>query len=314
MQNLPAANSARPTVASLWIGSGLSWVEVVCIQSFLDAGHHFVLYTRGAIGNIPEGVEQRRADDLTPPTTELRDRKEIAAFSNFFRFRMLQTEDFIWVDLDVYCVKPFDFDTDWIFAIEMASRDRINTGVLALPKDAVELQQCIDFWQTPNAIPPWFPRNQRRPLRELRMRGEAHTLESLRWGTSGPHLLDHFLRQSGNIQHAMPRDTFYPTSGQDFALTYTSGVTRAEIEKPQTYSVHLYGEVKRRLLADHNGLPPEGSYLELICVRHEVDPRDFPIKEIPRLDGAMPADIDPAPGTPENEMLDVVIQANSDAD
>ena len=299
------ANPDLPTIASLWIGPDLSWFEIVCIRSFQDAGHHFVLYTRGPLANIPEGVEHREADELTPPTTALRDRKEISAFSNFFRFTMLQKEGFIWADLDAYCVRPFDFDTKWIFANEMRLRDQINCGVLGLPQDAVELQQCIDFWQRDNPIPPWLPRRQRRQLREFRKKSIPHKIENLRWGSSGPHLIDHFLRESGNIKHAMPRFTLYPTAGRRLPLLYTPGVPVEQIEMEETYSVHLYGETKRRLLADHGGRPPEGSYLELICRRHGVDPDAFPITYIPSREDAAPDADDPAPGTEENEDMEV---------
>lgn len=28
-----------PTIATLWIGSELSWLEQLCLRSFVDAGH-----------------------------------------------------------------------------------------------------------------------------------------------------------------------------------------------------------------------------------------------------------------------------------
>lgn len=305
MQDPRPADPNLPTIASLWIGPPLSWFEIVCIRSFQDAGHRFVLYTRGEMENIPPGVEHRQADVLTPPTTQLRDRKEISAFSNFFRFTMLKEEGFIWADLDAYCVKAFDFDTKWIFANEMRLRDQINCGILGLPQDAEELDQCIEFWQRPNPIPPWLPRGQRRKLREFRKKGIPHPIENLRWGSSGPHLIDHFLKLSGNIEHAMDRHVFYPTAGRKLPLLYTPGAPLSQIEMPETYSVHLYGETKRRLLAEHGGNPPAGSYLELICQRHGVDPEAYPITYIPtRGDGNAPSD-DPAPGSEDAEDLEM---------
>ena len=48
--------SALPTVASLWIGGSLTWLEQLCLKSFVDHGHPTVLYTYGEVQGVPEGV------------------------------------------------------------------------------------------------------------------------------------------------------------------------------------------------------------------------------------------------------------------
>ena len=46
-----------PIVASLWIGGRLSFLEQVCLKSFVDHGHRTILYTYGAVAGVPDGVE-----------------------------------------------------------------------------------------------------------------------------------------------------------------------------------------------------------------------------------------------------------------
>jgi len=57
-----------PTIASLWIGGDLSFIEQVCLKSFSDHGHRTILYTYGGVSNCPAGVEQMDANLIFPNT------------------------------------------------------------------------------------------------------------------------------------------------------------------------------------------------------------------------------------------------------
>ena len=49
-------------IAMLWMRGQLSFLEQLCIRSFIDAGHHVVLYSYEPVDRVPEGVECRDAD------------------------------------------------------------------------------------------------------------------------------------------------------------------------------------------------------------------------------------------------------------
>ena len=88
-----------PQIASFWFGSDLSWLEALCIQSYLDHGHSFTLYAAHDIANIPNGVDLRHASEiLWPAPFKLRpeDRLGVAVFSDIFRLKLLELTDFIW--------------------------------------------------------------------------------------------------------------------------------------------------------------------------------------------------------------------------
>ena len=53
-------------IAMLWMRGSLSFLEQLCVQSFLDAGHHVVLYSYEPIGHVPDGVELRDAGEILP--------------------------------------------------------------------------------------------------------------------------------------------------------------------------------------------------------------------------------------------------------
>ncbi|WP_299352081.1 hypothetical protein [uncultured Shimia sp.] len=76
-----------PTIASFWYGSDLTWVERLCIQSFLDRGHRFVLYLAHEVSGIPDDLEQRAASEvLWPAPFDIadNDRLRVAVFSDLF--------------------------------------------------------------------------------------------------------------------------------------------------------------------------------------------------------------------------------------
>jgi hypothetical protein len=150
-----------PTIASLWIGTRLTWYEAVCIQSYLDHGHRFVLFCKPGTKNIPQGVEVRSIDEeglsnLWP----LQTRKQRACYSDHFRLLMIRDYGYVWSDLDAFCVRPLDLPGDRIYGAQNR-RWSIATGILKLPADSEALARCIAFNEDENPIPPWFTPEER---------------------------------------------------------------------------------------------------------------------------------------------------------
>ena len=65
---------------------------------------------------------------------------------------MLQKTDQIWVDCDVYCRRPFDFDGDHVFGWEKPGL--VCNAVLGLPNDSKTLSGLLKFFEDPYAIGP----------------------------------------------------------------------------------------------------------------------------------------------------------------
>ncbi|WP_170400631.1 hypothetical protein [Ruegeria arenilitoris] len=273
--------STLPTIASFWFGSDLSWLEVLCIQSYLDRGHRFVLYTAHKVDGIPAGAEQRSAHEiLWPAPFEMSsdDRLRVAVFSDLFRLHLSQKTDFIWVDLDAYCVRSFDFTTPFIFATEHTGI--FPTGVLRLPPDSETLALMLEFLTSANPTQPWRGRPLHRRNRQRVKNGETWGVEALPWGSSGPKAFGHFLRKTDEDHHAMPADTFYPLPVHELWKLHDPRVVTLDIEHDSVHSVHIYGHQKRFMAQKTNGLPVPGSYLGRLCERHGIDPVDRPIQPV----------------------------------
>jgi len=138
-------------IQSLWIGSELSVIELISINSFLKNGHQFHLYAYEHINNIPPGTILKDANDIIPFTnrfsiTEGFGKGSIAPFSDYFRLNLMQKIGGWWVDLDVVCLKNFaELSNQEIVAtsLETPEGDCANINVLHFPPNHSFIKACI---------------------------------------------------------------------------------------------------------------------------------------------------------------------------
>ena len=268
-----------PEIASFWTGDPLSYIEHLVIRSYLDAGHRFVLYALDDIGPVPDGVEIRDARTLFTPDFPVGTgrRHNNAVYSDLFRLIMVQKTGAIWVDLDAYCLRPFRLPTSYVFGFELPP-DRIANGVLGLPPDSPALAQMIELISQRNPIPPFLTRKTQKRYLEAAARGENFGFESFTWGVSGPRLVSHFLRETGEARFASSKNVFYPGPRAHTRPLLKPDVPSEIFEQPETISVHFWGKTKKFLVDDYNGVPPKGSYLDRLLKRHQIDTAEFPLQ------------------------------------
>lgn len=263
------------TIAMLWIGPALSYLEQVCIRSFLDAGHHVALYSYEDVAGTPRDVEVRDAAEILSGA-EIRRHERTgspAVHSDLFRYRLLMREDVIWADTDAYCVRPFTFAAPHVFG---RLEDRLGIGVLGLPRDSPGLAALTAFAEDP-APRVRFDANLRRMIIDPAAPPTPVAFQP--WAATGPMAVTYFLRESGEIRHAMPEAAFYPLDFNNRNLLIRPR-RRKLVEAAITedvYSVHFYGRRMRSRLAGAPDGPPPGSYLAELLLKHDVDPLDAPI-------------------------------------
>jgi len=113
-------------VQSLWIGTGLSPLELLTLKSFIYHGHEFHLYVYDEIETeIPKEVIIKNANDIIPASKVFRykqndpiskqGKESVAGFSDIFRYKLLYEKGGWWVDMDVTCLKPFNFEAPYVF-------------------------------------------------------------------------------------------------------------------------------------------------------------------------------------------------------
>ena len=222
-------------VQSLWVGSRLSEMERMCISSFLVRGHEFHLYTYGPVEGVPEGTTVMDAAQIVP--TSLLDPgqfQHLAAFADCFRYKLLLDRGGWWVDTDTFCLRPFDFEGEYVFSSE-ASKDggsTVNNGNIKAPPGSPVIRHC---WGVCLAAGTYASRNQFGP----RMLREA---------------VDKFQLQ----RYAVPPSALCPVPWWD-APKMASRPCALTIPW-DSYAVHLWNEMWRDGKIDKDVLPPGSLY------------------------------------------------------
>ncbi len=267
-----------PQIASLWIGGKLSWLEQLCLVSFAHAGHDVTLYSYDHIPNVPDEVEQVSAEELFPSEPMYKHARtgSPAIHADLFRLNMIQQTDKIWVDADMYCYQPFDFESQHVFGWEKPGL--VCNAVLGLPKDSEALGNMLEFFKDEYAIAPWLKPWQRRELEAERDAGRPVHMTAQNWGFTGPEAVTHFLKESGEIKHAHEQAGFYPIGFPERNHMIKRRFDVAGQLGKDTFGVHFWARrMKPRLEEKEGGAPQEGSFMGDAIARHGIDTEAAPI-------------------------------------
>ena len=251
--------SGTKNIASLWIGGQLSWLEQLCLKSFADAGHRTTLYSYEPIKNVPEGVETADARAVYDPKTVLRHTRtgSPAIHADVWRLHLMKKTDAVWVDADVYCHKPFDQPTEYVFGYEKPGL--VCNAVLRLPASSPALAELLAFFDDTK-------------------RDDKTALGDMKWGATGPGALTKAIENTGEISHAAPKETYYPVSFPDRNKMLMSRFNINDWLTEDTRAVHFWARrLKPRLAEKMDNRPRRGSYLHGLLKKHEISTRAAPI-------------------------------------
>ena len=262
-------------VASLWSGSDLSYFEHLCLKSFVDNGYKFHLFTKGPVDNIPDCVEHHDAGEMHQQSyIQSADmRYSNCIYSDIWRVHLFQKIDFMWVDLDVYCLRPIDYEKEYNFGINY-KKGTVNNCVLKIPRHSVALHLVRDFLATRVPIPFWWRKPRLDPLLNHILEGNLPMLNSLPWTTTGPNVLTWALRTTGEINNGQHFSRYWHF---DSALNHEYLNPDSELEASPVRFIHLFGSTKLHLRDAYQGMPHQGSYMQKICDLHNILPETAPI-------------------------------------
>lgn len=268
-------------VAALWIGGRLSFLEEMCLKSFVDAGQHTILYTYEGVENVPDGVELRDGNDILPNPNIVRHGRtgSPAPFADRFRYNMLGKLDHtIWADTDAYCCKPFTTSTGHFHGYE--KKDEVNNGVLGLPKDSPTLRALIELTSDEYAIPEWLPPETIAEYEAAKEAGTPVSAGDMSWGIWGPQALTHYLTKTGEIEHALPQVALYPLPYKKRGLMTRPGADLSDMITDETFSIHFYGRRMRSRISERfGGVPRPRSLIGKLLKKHGIDPTRNPLPD-----------------------------------
>ncbi|MBT9245195.1 hypothetical protein KM031_00660 [Gemmobacter fulvus] len=268
-------------VGTLWIGGSLSWMEQLCLKSFVDQGQKITLFSYEEIPNVPEGVIRRDGREILDTDNFLKYEKKdsFALFADLFRLHMIRKcPGMIWIDTDVYCQQPMDYDSDYVLGFELPGRRRVNNAVLGLPADSPLLQALLEFTADQFAIPEFLKPEEREDYRAAAAKGQPVHVSQQPWGVWGPMMITHFVHKLGLLDKVQPLQAFYPvTFPNRMQFLRRAAVVDMSVTKATT-ALHVWASNKRELGLRHNGLPPADSWFDRACRKHGIRPEAAPIK------------------------------------
>lgn len=270
---------ALPTVAALWIGGPLTWLERLCLASFVAAGHPTRLYAYAPVEGVPEGVEVRDGREvLATDAFEAHERSgSVALFSDRFRYHLMRAAPgAIWVDTDVYCWRDLGGLGERVFGYETEAQ--LNGAVLALPPDSAALALLLDLTSDPFAIPPFYGPRRRATLERARDEGRPVHAAELPWGVWGPHAVTWALNETGEAAAAQARPVFYPVPFPARSDFFKRPAKTLRHVTEETRAIHIWGRIKRIAGKRFDGLAPAGSFLAGLLADRGIDPAAFPIR------------------------------------
>lgn len=260
----------KTPVQSLWVGGDLSNVEKLCIQSFLDCGHDFHLYTYQQINNVPEGTILFDARIILPEEKIFRyktgwAKDSVSGFADVFRLVMIKKNGGWWVDMDIICLKKLNFKEDHIFcsSFETEYGSLVNNCIFKAPKESLFLDYC---------------------LQEL----DKLDFETMSFGLAGPFLFQKAIKELSLDKLVRPYYEFNPISWRFIAdLVLGQMNTTAKLKemirpliKPKTmqgrtinqksFTLHLWNEIWKVGRFDKNGSFDYQSKFEQLKRLHNI--------------------------------------------
>jgi hypothetical protein len=253
---MSGASVEEAVLNTLWIGDRLGPVERACLRSFLAHGHRLVLWCYARPSGVPDGVLVRDAAEILPEDRIIRHRGGSAAlFANWFRYELQKRGRGIWIDCDLYALKPLERLPEQLFAWSAA--DEINTAILRLPPDSPLIAPLVEMFEE-KKIPPGLPWRARLAARWRLLRSGRSGLSHMPWGSAGPRAFTRLARRHGLDRFALPAETFYPVHWRDAAWILDPNVALEEVVTPDTLAIHLWNE----LIKGFKDRPaPPGSFL-----------------------------------------------------
>lgn len=139
-------------VHGLWIGTTLSKIELLTIHSFIFHGHDFYLWAYDEIKTaLPEKTILKNANEIIPHENIFRYKNKnqfghgkgsLAGFSDIFRYKLLYEYGGWWVDMDVTCLKPFNFIESYVFRTHHSLK--VVGNIIKCPPKSELMHSCYN--------------------------------------------------------------------------------------------------------------------------------------------------------------------------
>ena len=258
----------KDIIQSLWIGNELSKIEQLCISSYLKNGSEFHLYTYGKVDGIPKETVVKDANEIIDKSEIFQTKKgSYALFADWFRFALLQKKGGFWVDMDMICLKPFDFENDpYVYGREIESS--VSNAIMKLPAGDAICDAMVDICMNPNKVLPYDTRKIRvRKWKRKYLKGNHR--HKISWGeTSGPLGFSNYLRHHNLYENSKPFTYFFPIHPGNWYTIFDDTFKDNMSFFNGSYAVHLWNELLRKANFNKNDTFSKDSLFEQLKAKY----------------------------------------------
>ncbi len=234
--------------------------------SFIKSGHDFHLYVYTDVENIPDGVILKDANEIISEDKIFLSHNSYAHFADWFRWKMLNMIGGYWADMDIICLKHFDFEDDIVFGKEQY--DSANISVLRFPRDHELTKYMVNRCENPNLIEPAdsLKIKTRKYKRKLLM---GNKISNTKWGEAGgPWGFKQALLKFGLWELGKPYTHFYPVHASHWQYIFDETFKNDENLFHNTYAIHMWNEMIRKDASfDREAAFPKDSLFEKLKSR-----------------------------------------------
>ena len=207
-------------VNGFWHGSELGELEKLCIESWIKNGYVFYLWVYDLDIEVTENVVIANANHIVQFSEyftydEGHSKGTPIAFSNLFRAQLLYQRGGLYVDLDVLCLKPYDFNKRFVFSEQIDTGLDGDVATCILYSESVGEELFTDWtdWITAK-------KNNWRPI--------AH-------GDLGPILFTKLITLYNLKEYVLPKEYFCPIGWPSHKDIFDY--------KGDSYGIHLFGSL-----------------------------------------------------------------------
>ena len=235
-------------VQGLWIGGELSNLEKLSIQSYIDNGHEFHLYTYDDVKGVPSEAIDKDGNDIISKSelffyTTPDHYGSYSAFSNWFRYKLLLEKGGWWSDMDMICLKPLNFPNEHTFSSEFTGEGdkHITSGLIKAPVGSEVMKYCWDKTQEIG--------------------------KEIKWGQIGPRLVKEAVENFKLENNVEEPTVFCPTHYED--MESLIGTKNPNIQT-HTHTIHFWNETWRTTNRNKDDLFDENCLYEVLKKRYHI--------------------------------------------
>ena len=235
-----------PEIVTFWHGP-MDALRQTCLRSQLAAGHKVTVYSFDTIPGLPAGVDNADAEAILPHTFSERLRPPqpdgswrdwtTLQFSDFFRMKLMAKSAGLWLDADVLLLKPVAIDpAKPYFAWERPRQ--LGNSVIYLPREHGIVAAFEELMEQEELTPNWLSVRHRITFLMRRLRGGSNRLSDIRVAIFGPAALTALARRTGELQNALPKQSFYAVHAEP-KLFFDPSSYLGLVTDPEIIGLHI---------------------------------------------------------------------------